>query len=329
MRMMNMMRYLLPLLLAWVPTAAVGEVLPVFGSGCAARATDILVVETLSADEGTFQTVEVWHGPLKKDAIVTVPGLAEVAEGKMVLFLISDSEQRRTEDWEPAALSFKTSVVWVNGDEFTAIQQPRNPGPAYKTKIRYLPTVGALRERVQLVLESKRLLKAAEDAEPVEDKIAICSQIINGNYLYKDSAVSLLAKCGEPAVPVLRKYMNGQPMCHQRARAIGAFAEAGGRPVLPELAKMLEAEPAYWTKTAPGLEKGWWFDSGAEASVRNSRVSKLAVAFSEHPHPPALPTLVSLRDLFRKTPAIEDDDRIGRISELLDIAIASQVTEKE
>lgn len=321
-----MMRHLFLFLLLWLPTVAIGEIRPVFGSSCAARATDILVVETQAGNEGTFQVVEVWHGPLKKDAVVTVPGLAEVAEGKMVLFLISDSKKRQAEDWKPTALNFQTSVVWVNGDEFTAIQQPHSRGPAYKTTIGYLPTVDALRERVQMILESKRLLKAVEDAELIKEKVAICSRIINGNYLYKDKAVSLLAKCGEPAVPVLRQYVNSKPISHQRVQAIPAFLEAAGRPVLIELAEMLEVELAYWIKTAPDLERGWWLDSSGQEWVRHSRVSKLAVVFSEHPHPPALPTLVSLRDLFRKTPAVEDDDRIGRISKLLDTAIASQKT---
>lgn len=320
------MRYILYLLVAWMPTTAMAERLPTFNPSCAGRATDIAVVQTLAADEGTFQIVEVWHGSLKKDATVTVPNLSEVAKGKMVLFLSRGAEQQRAEDWQPAGRDFKTSVVWVSGDDVTCIQQPKNPGPAYKTKLRYIPTVDALRERVQLVLESNRLLQAAEDAERVKEKVALCSRIINGDYLYKDAAVSLLGKCGEPAVPVLRRYMNGQPMCHQRARAIQAFAQAGGRPVLTELTKMLESELVYWTEAAPVLEKGWWFDSSGEAGVRHNRVSQLSEVFRQHPHPPALPTLVSLRDLFRNTPAIEDDDRIGRISKLLDIAIASQKT---
>lgn len=321
---MNMMRYILYLLIVWMPTTALAEILPTFNPSCAGRATDIVVVETLAADEGTFQIVEVWHGSLKKDATVTVPDLSEIARGRMVLFLSRQGGKQQAEDWQPAGRDFKTSVVWISGDEITAIQQPTNRGAAYATKLRHMPTVGDLRERVQLVLESNRLLQSAKDAEVVEEKVALCSRIINGDYLYKDTAVLLLAKCGEPAVPVLRQYMNGQPLDHQRVRAISAFAEAGGRPVLNELSKMLEGELAYWTQTAPGLKKGWWFDTDGEAWVRHSRVSKLAVVFQQHTHPPALPTLLSLRDLFRKTPAIEDDDRIGRISELLDIAIASQ-----
>ncbi|MEO0476912.1 MAG: hypothetical protein AAF085_13220 [Planctomycetota bacterium] len=323
---MKVTRYLLLLLLVWVPTAAIGEILPTFNSSCAGRSTDIAVVETLAADDGTFQIVEVWHGPLKTDAIITMPDLSGIAKGKMVLFLIRDECKEKGEAWRPAGRDFKTSVVWIKGDAFTAIQQPRNPGPAYKAKVPFLPTVHTLQERVQQVLESKRLLKAAEDAEHVKERVELCSQIIDGNYLYKDKAISLLAKCGEPAVSVLRRYVNGQPISHQRVQAIPAFVEAAGPPVLIELNEMLEAELAYWTKTAPDLEKGWWFDSSDEDSIRHSRVSQLAVVFSKHLHPPALTTLISLRDLFRNTPAIEDDDRIGRVSESLDIAITSHVS---
>ncbi|MEM6259281.1 MAG: hypothetical protein AAGI37_13435 [Planctomycetota bacterium] len=315
---------LFSLLLIWMPAAASAESLPTFNdTWCTRKASDIVVVETRSAEEASFRVLDSWRGGLAEGSRLAVPGLIGSAKGRMVLFLSRQEDAEQADAWRPAGHDFKTSVVWVEEGRLTSIQQPHSRGPAYATTLHYLASLDDLHKHVQMVLESDRLLQAAEDAGQVEDKAALCSRIINGAYLNKDKAVKILAGCGEPAAAVLRAYISGVPMTHQRAQAIPAFVEAGGRAVLPELAGMLADELAYWKETAPGLEKGWWFDSGGEAWVRHSRVSQMAGVFREHRFGPARETLEQLRDLFRRTPAVEDDDRIGSIADWLDAAIAA------
>ena len=322
---MKKMPYILWVLLMFVPLTATAEILPTFNPTCCARrATDIIVVNTQSAEKGTFQVVDVWKGSISRNNTITVPDLREITKGKMVLFLSRDEEQRQIDKWRPAGYDMRTSVVWISGDEFTSIQQPRRPGPTHVMKLSYMSTVSQLRKHVQMVLDSDRLLQEAKEAKLPKQKVALCSRIIDGHYLNKDEALAILGKCGKPAVSVLREYVNGMPASHERARAIPAFAEAGGRPVLTELTKMLKDELAYWKETAPTLKKGWWSGTGGVAWVRHSRVAHLAVVFRRNPFPPAKSTLVSLRDLFRSTPAVENDQRIGSVSEQLSKAIAAQ-----
>lgn len=323
---------MLVLLLPAMPVAA--DLRPAFSLRlCAQRAADIAFVDTVSTEKGTFRVLEVWKGPLKKGAEIEVPPLSNLARGKMVLFLGGDKKKPGgTVFWEPAGFNMKTSVVWVKGDGLTAIQQPTNPGPAYETKLWYMPKqaqlkLAQLKAYVKKVAESGRLLQKAKQAKRAEDKVAACSGIINikGAYVHHDEALKILAKCGRPAIATLTKYVNGRPVSHQRNRAIPALAEAGGRTVLPELAKMLADELAYWKKTAPTLKRGWWVHTTCEAWIRRERAGRLAHAFRKRPYAPAKPTLVELRDLFRATPAIEDDDRVSSVADDLDRAISAQL----
>ncbi|MHC4389168.1 MAG: hypothetical protein ACYSX1_11230, partial [Planctomycetota bacterium] len=249
--------------------------------------------------------------------------------GRMVLFLKRRGDaQQGGQAWGPAGGYFRTSVAWLKDGRVLAVQQTYSKGPAYVTDVGYVKSEAALKEMVAMFLESDRLLSEARQAESTERTMTICMQIINGEYVNKDEALDEMGKCGPQAVKPLKEYVIGEPMSHQRTRAIAALADAGGQSVLPYLHGMLKEELKYWKSTAPTLKKRWWSDTNCEAWIRRGRVAQIARAFRRYPYPPAIGTLVALRDVFRATPVIEQADGIGKISDRIDETLLAQIEQE-
>ena len=318
-----MERYILYPCLALALTANLtfAETLPEFRAPCR-KATHIAVVQTMSAQEGKFVVLDVWKGDLEQQASLVIPDMSELAKGKMILFLCQEkSVEHNSIIWKPAGFDFRTSVVWIKDGEVTSVQQPCNPGPAYVTTMPWAKNVEDLAGLVKFHVLGDRLLSQAKASEDSDERIRILTQILDEHCDRKDDALEALGQCGAKALPVIREFMNGRPISLQRERAIPALVAAGGESVLPELSAKLNGELAYWKHVAPTLKNGWWFNTNGEPCIRHHRVEQLAAVFTTHPYPDTKPTLVALRDLFRSSPALDDDDRIGRVSDHLDRAL--------
>src|SRR2546421_7605016 len=119
-------------------SVARAESLPSFHvPSCSYRATHIVVVKTEAGAEGKFQVVESWKGDQRQGSVLKVPALAKDAKGEMVLFLRRDPRAAAGDGWKGASIfdDLRTSVVWLDGEKVTAVEQPINPGPAYITTI--------------------------------------------------------------------------------------------------------------------------------------------------------------------------------------------------
>jgi hypothetical protein len=292
------------------------ESLPTFHPATSSyRATHIVLVETESGNEGKFRVVESWKGDLKKDATLTIPGLAKDAKGQMVLFLRQNPKKPGADQWQPTGIGkdWKVSVVWIDGDTVSAVDQPENPGPAFIQPIPYIKSRGALKEIVDYYTKTERALADAKATKDLDKRVAALAAIINGQFDRKEEAFALLGECGPKAVPALRKLLEGKPT-HDHKYAVAAMATAGGKEVVPELAKMIELEIAYWAETGPKLEKGWWFNTDSEAWKRHGKLCAFVESYRTHPTSALRKQVVAVRDLMRNLPVVDADRGIASIS---------------
>ena len=301
--------------------SARAEILPAFHPACAYRATHIVVVQTVSPEEGRFRVLETWKGDKQKDDAITVPGLAKIAKGEMVLFLCRRPEPVQSGDeWESANFSdWRSSVAWIDRDEVSVLQQKMRPGPTCVAPLTHYETRARFKELIFFYLRTERQLAAAKAARNTQERVRILAEIVSGNYDRKDEACAELGRCGQAAVPALRLLIRGPPD-HAQKYAITAMADAGGDSVLQELDAMLQEELAYWKETAPALKKGWWGDEacGGKPWIRYGNLCALLQAFGKHAYPPARPHIAEIRDFFRAQPVFEEDNRIGRIPDYCD-----------
>jgi hypothetical protein len=309
------------LLVALLCGAAVhAESLPTFHLGsCTHEATHIVVVKTETPSGGEFRVLGSWKGDLEKGSLLKLPALAKDARGEMVLFLRHDPKRAADDQWQSASIfkDWQTSVAWLDGDKVTTIQQPRNPGPAYATTWPEMESRKELKDGVLFYLQTEQAFAKARVIQDVDKRVEALTVIVNGRYDRKEEAFAALAECGKKAVPSLRKFLEG-PANHQQKYAIAAMAKAGGKEVVGELNTMLEGELAYWKKTGPTLEKGWWFKTDGEPWKRFGNLMALLGVYGQIPTPVLRNNIVAARDFFRTLPAIDDDTGIGSISEYCD-----------
>jgi hypothetical protein len=295
------------------------ELLPTFHAGsCAYQATHIVVVKTEVAAKGEFVVVESWKGDLKKGSYLKIAALAKEAKGEMVLFLRRDPKRPADDPWQKASFfDWQTSVVWLNGDKVTAVDQPRNPGPAFVTTLPFMETRKAFKDLVFFYLRTERAFAEVRSLRDLDKRVEALANIVNGHFDRKEQAFAELAKCGPKAVPSLRKFLE-QPANHQQQYAVAALADAGGKDVVPELNKMLEGELAYWKKIGPTLEPGWWLNTDVEPWKRFSKLSALVAVYRKYPTPALRTNIIAVRDFFRTLDAVDGDRRIGNISNFCD-----------
>jgi hypothetical protein len=295
------------------------ETLPTFHPrSCSYDATHIVLVKTEAAEKGQFRVVESWKGNLEKDSLLELPALAKDAKGEMVLFLRRDAKRPAKDQWQSAQRDgWELSVVWLDGDKVTAVQQPRNPGPAFVTTLDWAPTRKEFKDTISFYLRTERTIEKALALRDLERRAEALAEIVNGRFDRKEDAFTELGKCGAKAVPHLRKFLQG-PANHEQKYAVAALADAGGKDVVPELNKRLDAELAYWKETGPKLEKGWWLNTDVEAWKRFGTLHALVAVYQKYPTPELRKSIVAVRDFCRTIPAIDDDRRIGNISEYCD-----------
>lgn len=301
--------------------SARAEILPSFHPACVYGATHIVIVQAVSPEEGRFRVLETWKGDKQKNDAITVPGLAKIAKGEMVLFLCRRPEPVQSGDeWESANFSdWRSSVAWIDRDEVSVLQQKMNPGPTCVAPLTHYETRARFKELIFFYLRTERQLAAAKAARNTQERVRMLAEIVGGHYDRKDEACAELARCGQAAVPALRSLIRG-PLDHAQKYAITAMADAGGDSVLTELDAILQQELAYWKETAPTLKKGWWGDEacGSKPWIRYGNLCALLKALKEHPYPPAHKHITEVHDFFRAQPVFEEDKRITTIPDYCD-----------
>jgi hypothetical protein len=218
----------------------------------------------------------------------------------------------------------KVSMVWIEQGEVYGFVQRMNPGPSSLYRLNW--TEAKMERQVIEILETR---DAFDDslaiADPSKRAEALQTFVSDSKFLVRDNALKEITKCGEAALPVLRRMMNDETLNDIHDQAIDAFAQAGGRQVAPELTALLEKELSFWQQTGPTLQKGWWNGNGfasidAVEPLRNryGKIYRALVALNALRYREGEKLVTEVRDFWRSLPQLDDKSGLDQISDECD-----------
>lgn len=224
--------------------------------------------------------------------------------------------------WRPADdAGFNVSVVWVEGTDTYAFQQLMNPGPSLLTeyriaepeiKDRSLEVIG-VQNSVNETLTISDCLKKSEALERF---------VTSPLYYARDVAFAEMQKCGEPALPVLRKMLTDQSLLSVHSEVIASMAKVAGEKIGDELTQLVKVELEFWKATGPILKEGWWNKiEDPETEILRNRYSRMYTALSSLKKlrfDGCRETVIELRDFWRSLPQLDDKGGLNQISEECD-----------
>jgi hypothetical protein len=317
---------------------------------CGWHAASVVVVKTLSLKDGTVEILETWAGDLRKGdrltlkelaafvdparrAILSAPGTApdQVSGARLVLFL--KRQPRRQDpsksDWVLALRTVDESVAWVEDSVLFAHVAGKARETVGIAELSMTPVEMAARVR-QLARLRGDLERATAQADPAQRAKALRPFVESELYYARYAAFEELARCGKPALPVLREMLRDPGLHRRHDMVVRALARAGGPDAGAELAKLLEGELAYWKMTAPGLPAGWW--NGAGGAVAEETAERLRERYSvtletirglrQARFPEGKTTVTAFRDYWRSLPQLEDKSGLTQMSEECDHVLA-------
>jgi hypothetical protein len=323
---------------------------------CAWDATHIVVVTQGKQIDGEVTVLKSWKGNLNSGDHISVPELTTfkppssriirtqwdpdgedpikyVTGSRMILFL-----KRRGEGvphaadqavascvWGSAASEgIKASVVWVEADETFAIQQLNCPGPTLLTYCDMSEDEMGAR-----VLELARLRNSYEDAlalsEPSDraEALGVLASLVPSDlYFVRRIIFTEIQKCGEPALPTLKRMLSDQSLVVLHAEVVWSLAVAGGERVRDELTGLVREELEFWKVIGATLEEGWWSNIPQPGTYRlhdrYGRVFESLVALRKLKFPGCKEVVTEFRDFWRSLPQLEGKGGLHQITEVCD-----------
>jgi hypothetical protein len=327
---------------------------------CSWSATHVVVVSQGEKLDGNFQVVESWKGDLKKGSRLKIKELAafapkatraieardkkrnpppptHVSGSRMILFLkknVAPAKAREGEkaagkegeiSWAPAGFfkDVRVSVAWVEHGETYGFVQIMNPGPSALISLE--STEKQMRGHVLEICKTQEALgKASALPDPTRRAEALVPFVHSERFQVRHEAFNALGGCGEAALPSLRKMLQDPSLAGKHGAVVKALAQAGGERVGPELTKLVEVELAFWKKTAPGLQVGWWGGNNlteAEQQHLQNRYGKVLeaiYALEKIRFSGCRNAVTAFRDYWRSLPQLEDRSGLNQMSEACD-----------
>ncbi len=343
-----------------IPLLSYAEIGPSFELGYSTwHASDIFIASEGAVYDGTVTVTAVWDGDLSVGDSVFVPGLAEftseesrtlhpawgsenkesrvISPEKLILFLrrkpirtprTDNSEETHKEDgveWYSASWfsSMQASLAWLEKDEIYAFTQIMNPGPSLLIPQRC--SKKEMKDRVDLILKVRKKLEAVGRIANPETRAREAAECANLPTAYAcETAFDILTGCGEAALPVLREILADGSQARVHRGAMKALAAVGGESVAPELTEIVSKELAFWKKTAPTLQVGWW--NGAGFSLEQAQplrgrycvVLEALRALVNIKAPACRGAVTEFRDFWRSLPQLEDKSGLNQMSQTCD-----------
>ncbi len=234
----------------------------------------------------------------------------------MVLFLTRSND--RVDEWQSAMLHFEHrwpidfSVVWVEGQDAYAVQQPRNPGP--NALVALDGGLAKLKSDVIHFCDVQTRLRSAGRIKDLTRRAAALREFaVSESWHARREAFAALADCGTAAVPVLRGIINDDRLTRHHGTAITSMGDASGKEATPFLIELIQDETAFWKETAPQLPVDWWNDGSRlgwdEVEMLRTRYGRLKAAlqvFETHPYVDEAVPVQRLRDLWRSFPQLDE-----------------------
>lgn len=330
----------------------IAEIRPSFDlEGNIWNATDIVMASEGDEIDGKLEVRKVFSGNLAEGNALTIPELAvfrakerrtvphnffgrsddelpRVLSGKqLVLFLKRDGAGADGEPtWKSAHRygGMDVSVVWINEGRVYGFTQIMNPGDAI------LVDQGAsaeeFEERLRTLIAAHQSMVACRALPDPKMRAKQAAAMMDSPvYSVVTEAFSLLADCGEEALPYLRKVLADEGKLHLHDDALKAFGLAGGVAVVPEICAMVEAELKFWKATAPDLKQGWWNNmEDPRVGGLRERYGFVLEAFytlKRLKSPTCEPAVTAFRDYWRSLPQLEDPSGLDQMSEACDAVL--------
>ena len=321
------------------PNVAKAAIRPSFSlDRCAWEASHIVLVTEEDKIDGVVEVLESWKGDLKKADRLTIPDLAEFAPKdsrkvslllfarektelpdfvtcqRMVLFLMKKQEKSAPHKpakavWGPVGMwqQMRVSVAWIEKDKAYAFAQQINPGPSLL--IPWDMTERAFRQRVEKVVKTHTALNDAVALDDSEKISAAVLALVKSSPEFTREMIVGLRDAGPKALPALRKMLKDDSLGYLVPEAM---AKAGGASVGAELTEVLKHELAFWKKTSPTLQKGWWNGAGLNWEnvdpLRNRYSKAMGVlrALQDIRFAPSREAVIDFRDHWRSIPQLRE-----------------------
>lgn len=258
------------------------EVLESWKGDC--RPGEKLIIPELAAFEAEASRV-VAKGLFDRDNDAKRP--THVTGSKMILFLCRSHSPDRKNDppsarWISAlgvygleGYGLKVSVVWIERGHAYAFQQENNPGPcqlvALGGRLGRPETEQELKAHVRKVTDHWAQIEKAKSLTDLDERVKILVPLTEtASYLVNQRAVEALGTCGHKAIPQLRRLLQDEALVdfyHHFAKALSQTGKAHAGSALTEI---LAEELAFWHKTAPTLQEGWYYGRG----IKDERATK-------------------------------------------------------
>jgi len=325
---------------------------------CAWQATHIVIATEGNKIDGKVTVLESWKGDLRAGEVISVPELAsfksqssrEVKSGifdikrdeppkyvtgsRMILFLkkkdrpaeASNDPSRGLQieyQWEPAANwgGMNVSVLWIEGEQSFAFIQVMNPGDSLLTH--YGDSENRVRDRAFEVMHLHETVNEAVAIKDESKRAEALEAFTRSDLNYaRDLAFAELEKCGQGAMPVLRKMLNDQSLLRLHSEVIKCLTVVGGDKVADELTTIVRDELGFWRATAPSLSTEWWNggDDTEREMLRNrySKVLEALYSLRKLRTVGCKDVVIEFRDFWRSLPQLEDKRGLTQMSEACD-----------
>jgi hypothetical protein len=309
---------------------------------CVWLATDIIVATQSDNAAASLSVLETWRGDMIKGARIEVIGLpvapiktsisfglkspvASVSGSRIVLFLRPAARRDdRPPATEPAIRQFEgtaqfggaqVSAAWIEKDQAYAFQQIWNPGPSELHPLRQ--SEAELKKQTEAMLAAKAALEKSESiANPVDRAQALAPMTSSPYWHERKEAFAALARCGKPALPLLRKMLRDDQ--YEQTDVVRALSEAAGSDAGKEMTAILVEELPYWKSVGPTLKTGWWnADPADHRKVLRNRYDILDTdlrVLTKLAYPPSRVVVTQFRDFWSSLPQLNDQSGLDQIT---------------
>ena len=230
---------------------------------------------------------------------------------------------RHWDDWSYG--SVKVCIAWIEDGKVYAFRQMYHFRPSEITPLEMSET--QMKSKVLEVLKIKDgFTEALKVRNPAKRAKALEPYARCDVFHAWWPAFDVLAKCGEPALPILRKMLGDFPE-YRHHTVIKALGKAGGKKVGPELTVIVEKELVFWKKRAPTLQEGWWAGYGLKGGERGQlqdRVSNLKAtleALKDIGFASCKKVVTELRDFWASLPQLQEDTAPREVIKLCDVLL--------
>lgn len=309
------------------------------------------VIETLKGDLKAGQTLnlpEMSEFQVKESRLVSEPWYADPKNAKsiylsgdrMILFLIdtmkvasvdhdddedaqenNTSAKRNTLRWRTANVmgdELRYSTVWIEKGDVYCFVQVMNPGDPRLVKCD--KSEQSFRERVQSVAILGDSFDRAMISEDPQTRADGLEPFVHSAVApVREAALKQLIRCGQGALPVLRRLLADDLLADFHGQVVEALAKAAGKRAGQDLVSVLTKELAYWKSVAPTLKVGWWngagFDSIESVEPFRNRYMKAYYALDalkDIRFRDSLQAVTEFRDYWRSLPQLSELDQLGK-----------------